>query len=306
MATGSTKVVYAALAGNLLVAAAKFAAATVSGSSAMLTEAVHSLADSANQVLLLVGTWRSRHRADATHRFGYGMEIYFWTFVVAVIVFLAGGVVGIQHGLAQLRHPEPIASPGLSLAVLAVAAVFEGVSFGFGYREYRRVVDRYPVRGNPVTVWRFIALSKDPNLYETLLEDAAALAGLAIAAAGIVGSAWFGLPWADGAASLAIGTMLIGASLVVAEATRSLIAGESVAPPLQRELARVVEGHVGPLGLSELKTLHLGPRRILVALTVEARERQQTATTERLLEELTQALRGVDSRVVDVYFRFKS
>jgi cation diffusion facilitator family transporter len=306
MADGSTKVVYAALAGNLLVAAAKFAAAAVSGSSAMLTEAVHSLADSANQMLLLVGTWRSHHEADASHRFGYGMEIYFWTFFVAVIVFLAGGIVGVQHGISQLRHPEPIASPGVTLAVLAAAALFEGASFLFGYREYKRVVARHPVRGDPVTVWRFIARSKDPNLYETLLEDAAALAGLAIAAAGIVGSAWLDLAWADGAASLLIGAMLIGVSLVVGEATRSLIAGEAVAPPLQRELAKVVDSHTGPLGLSSLKTLHLGPRRILVALTVESPARQQTATTERLLAELTQALREVDSRVVDVYFRFKS
>src|SRR5664279_1684671 len=186
MSDASTKVVYAALTGNVLVALCKFAAAFLSGSSAMLTEAIHSAADTVNQVLLLVGTWRSRARPSAKHAFGHGMEIYFWTFVVAVIVLLAGGVASIWSGAMHLASPHPIESPLISLGVLALSALFEGSSLAFAYREYKRVVCGRLYRGQPVGVWRFIKLSKDPNLYESLLEDAAALVGVAFAAIGVL------------------------------------------------------------------------------------------------------------------------
>src|ERR1700759_3197395 len=147
MADGSSKVVYAALLGNILVAASKYLAAIISGSSAMLTEAIHSTSDCANQLLLLIGVRRGKLPADSSHPFGYGMEIYFWTFVVAVLVLLAGGAYSIYQGLEQLDSPHPIRSPLLNLVVLSISAVFEGASFAVGYREYRKVAGRHRLPG---------------------------------------------------------------------------------------------------------------------------------------------------------------
>ena len=186
MADGSTKVVYAALAGNVAVAAAKFGAYAVSGSSALLTESIHSLVDSADQVLLLVGQARGKRPPDAAHPLGHGMETYFWTFIVAVMVLLAGGAASLYEGVRHIMKPEPIASPAISFGVLALAAVFEGSSLAVGFREYKRVV-----RGRNLPLWDFILLSKDPSLYASLLEDSAALIGLAIAALGVLAATVF-------------------------------------------------------------------------------------------------------------------
>ena len=302
MAEESTKVVYAALLGNVLVALCKFGAAFISGSSAMLTEAIHSTADTANQLLLLVGNNRSRRRKDASHAFGYGMEIYFWTFVVAVIVLLAGGVASIWEGVRQLASPEPIKSPLISLGVLALSALFEGASFAVGYRAYKRRVQGRSVHGRPIGLWRFIKISKDPNLYESLLEDSAALIGLGLAAAGVLASAFLGALWADGAASIAIGVLLIGSSMVIAEATRSLMAGESAVPPVLEDIRRVLQTYADRLSVSEIKTLHLGPRSILVALTIDVHSKG-LARAERDLDEVTASIRSVDERIAFIYFR---
>jgi cation diffusion facilitator family transporter len=304
MAEESTTVVYAALAGNVLVALSKFGAAFLSGSSAMLTEAIHSTADTVNQLLLLVGNNRSRRRKDVSHAFGYGMEVYFWTFVVAVIVLLAGGVASIWEGVRQLASPEPIKSPGVSLGVLALSAVFEGVSFAVGYRAYKRRVGGRHVLGRPVSMWRFIKLSKDPNLYESLLEDSAALIGIGLAATGVLGSVFFGALWADGAASIAIGVLLIGCSWIIAEATRSLMAGETVTPPVLEDIRGVLETYADRLSISEVKTLHLGPRSILVALTVETGTKT-LAKVKLDLGGVTADIRSVDERIKHVYFRFR-
>ena len=228
MADGSTRVVYVALAGNTLVAVTKFIAAVISGSSSMLTEAIHSTTDTANQLLLIVGDRRSRARADAGHDFGYGMEIYYWTFAVAIMILVAGGVLSLYTGWVRFHSPKPIARVPLSLIVLGLCAIFEGVSFMFAYREYRRVAGRHVIPGFPVGLGTFIRLSKDPNLFEPLLEDGAALVGLAIAAAGVIVT-HLGIVWADGAASMAIGALLIVVAFAILIATKGLMGGEAVA-----------------------------------------------------------------------------
>lgn len=304
MPDASIKVVYAALAGNVLVAISKLGAALLSGSSAMFTEAIHSAADTVNQVLLLVGTWRGRARADAGHAFGYGMEIYFWTFVVAVIVLLAGGVASIWQGVLHIASQEPIESPYVSLGVLALSAVFEGSSLTVAYREYKRQVCGRTYRGRPVGVWRFIKLSKDPNLYESLLEDAAALVGIFLAAIGVLASAYLHLLWADGAASVAIGLLLIADSLVIAQATRSLIAGESVVPSVLAGIRRVLKENADLPSVSEIKTLHLGPRTILVTLTIASGRLAKGADLTQCFKEMESRVRSVDERVTFVFFGF--
>jgi cation diffusion facilitator family transporter len=305
MAEESAKVVYAALAGNVLVAFAKFGAAFVSGSSAMLTEAIHSSADTANQILLLIGNKRSRARPDSSHAFGYGMEVYFWTFVVAVIVLLAGGVASIYEGVLQLASPEPIKSPGVSFGVLALSALFEGSSFAVGYRAYKRRVHGRKLKGRRIGMWRFIRLSKDPNLYETLLEDSAALIGIGLATLGVGASVYLNAPWADGAASIAIGLLLIGNSLVIAEATRSLIAGETVVSSLLDDIRRELKARSHRLTVSEIKTLHLGPRTILIALTIAMDQSGTVAELRRELRDITKRVRSLDARIAFVYLRFE-
>jgi len=214
----------------------------------MLTEAIHSTSDCINQLLLLIGVRRGRLPSDSTHRFGYGMEIYFWTFVVAVLVLLAGGAYSIYRGASELAAPHPIESPELSLAILFVSALFEGGSFRVGYKQYQKVVAAHSIPGQRITLIQFIKLSKDPSLYESLLEDGAALAGLAVAAVGVVGSAYLGIMRADGAASVLIGMILVANGIAILVATRSLVAGEAVAPPVLRDLWSAVRGIPGRAG----------------------------------------------------------
>ena len=300
MADGSNRVVYAALTGNVLVAVAKYGAAALSGSSAMLTEAIHSTSDCINQFLLLIGVRRGRLPSDPTHRFGYGMEIYFWTFVVAVLVLLAGGAYSIYRGVSELAVPHPIDSPELSLAVLFLSAIFEGGSFRVGYKQYKKVVAAHAVPGQTVTLIQFIKLSKDPSLYESLLEDGAALAGIAIAAVGIVCSAYLGILSADGAASVVIGMILVGNGIAILVATRSLVAGEAVAPPVLRDLWSAVRGHPWSDRVSDLATLHLGPICILVAVTLLP----GSGNDEEIGHEVERLLKATDPRIIEVLFRF--
>jgi cation diffusion facilitator family transporter len=298
MAGGSTRVVFIALAGNAAIALAKFVAAGVSGSTAMFTEAIHSLIDTGDQVLLIIGRKRSEKVADATHPLGYGMEAYFWSFVVALMVFLLGGVLSGYQGVRHILRPEPIASPGLSLGVLAVAAVFEATSFRAGYREYRRIV-----RGRPIRLWAFIKGSKDPSLVSVLLEDSAALIGIGVAAIGVIAAGFFGIAWADGAASLVIALLLTCVAFVLANETRSLIAGEAVAPIVMERLKESLSRMDCITALEEIATLHLGPSAILVALTLSFRRDSTTEMLSNAIREITHELQQADERISHVYIR---
>jgi cation diffusion facilitator family transporter len=298
MSDGSKRVVYVALAGNLAIALAKLGGYAVSRSSAMLTEAIHSFVDSVDQVLLLVGQARAATKRDATHPLGYGMETYFWSFIVAVMVALAGGVVAIYTGVHRVMAPDAVTSATVNLIVLGIAAVFDGGSFVVGFREYKRVV-----RGRGTPLWTFIKASKDPSLYATLLEDFSALIGIALAAIGVVASAIFGVHWADGAASIAIGVLLVLVSIVLANETRSLIAGEAVAPPIMAELQRALAGDPRIVKLYELATLHLGPRVIMVALTVAFPANMKVIELREAVRDITRRLKAVDERIEYVFVR---
>ncbi len=290
--------VYAALGGNVAIAAAKLGAYALSGSSAMLTEAVHSLVDSVDQVLLLIGQARGRRAPDTGHPLGHGMESYFWSFVVAVMVLLLGGVASLYQGVHRLFAPAEVVSPGLSFAVLGLAAVFEGSSLAVGFREYKRLV-----RGRKVKLWTFIRVSKDPSLYATLLEDSAALIGIAVAALGVLGTGVLHLDWADGAASLGIGVLLTLVAGILANETRSLIAGEAVAPRVAAEILGVLKADTRIHSVVDIATLHLGPRTILVALTLVFTRNLGSRSVSRTILDLTDALRRLDARIAYVYVR---
>ena len=290
---GSRRVVLAALAGNLAIAVTKFAAYGLTRSSAMLTEGVHSLVDTADQLLLLVGQSRAARPANARHPFGYGMETYFWSFIVALMIFLVGGVAAIWQGTEKILHPTPITWPLVSLGVLVASALFEGLSFRTAYREFRAIV-----RGRDVRLATFLRASKDPNVFATLLEDGAALIGLAIAAAGIAAAAFAHITWADGAASILIGLLLVTIALFLANETRSLIAGEAAAPPIQAAVRQALKRSALAKEVLRMRTLHLGPQTILVALCLKPGSRRATAD----LEGLTGCVRAADPRISEVLF----
>jgi cation diffusion facilitator family transporter len=293
---GSRKVVLAALSGNLAIAVTKFVAYAFTRSSAMLTEGLHSLVDTADQLLLLTGQARAGRAPDARHPFGYGMETYFWSFIVALMIFLAGGVFAVWEGVGKVLHPGPINRPLVSFAVLGASAVFEGLSFRTAYREFRDIV-----RGREIRLLAFLRGSKDPNVFATLLEDGGALIGLAIAAVGIALSSFGHLLWADGSASVLIGLLLIAIALFLANETRSLIAGEAAAAPIQAAV-RAALRDAGAGEITRVRTLHLGPRTILVSIGCRLAPRGSLEAAEREVERLIACVRGADPRIAEVLF----
>jgi cation diffusion facilitator family transporter len=211
--SGSHKVVYVALAGNLMIAIAKFVAAGISGSSAMLSEGVHSLVDTVNELLLLYGLHRAQVPADRTHPFGHGRELYFWSFIVALLVLAMGAGVSIYEGVMRIRQPEPISHPLLNYGVLALSLLFDGSSWLVALREFRLHKGQ---RG----YFEAFRRSKDPTTFTVLLEDSAALLGLMVALAGLIGAQLFALPVLDGVASIGIACVLaVSATLLARELT---------------------------------------------------------------------------------------
>lgn len=296
---GARKVVLAAMAGNLAIAITKFAAFGFTGSTAIFTEGIHSVVDTGDQILLLIGQRRAARPPNDAHPFGYGMETYFWSFIVALMIFLAGGAAAIWQGGEKMLHPSPVSRPLISFSVLAASALFEGLSFRTAYREYRHIV-----RGRDIRLLAFLRNSKDPTVFATLLEDGAALTGLAIAALGVAGSSLLGWAWADGLASVLIGVLLVLVAAFLANETRSLIAGESAAPIIETQLRQAL-GRAAHLGeLVRLRTLHLGPQTILVTVCWRFIGEPSLREVEAGLAEIRVDLRAADPRVCDVLFEF--
>lgn len=258
MASGK-KSIYAAIVGNFLIAVTKFVAAAVSGSSAMLSEAVHSIVDTGNGGLLLLGIRRSSRPPDATHPYGYGKEVYFWTLVVAMLIFAGGGGVSIYEGLQHLRHPEELGDPTLSYVVLGLAVVFEGFAWTVAFREFGRL------KGS-LGWWEAIRREKDPTAFAVLLEDSAALAGLLIAAAGLWLGHRFEQPLFDGAASLCIGLVLVTVASVLAWEARGLLVGESAHPGTVDRIRALARDDGDVTGVKRALTMHVGPEQVILNL----------------------------------------
>ena len=252
----------AALVANATVAVAKLFAFLVTGSAAMLAECIHSVADSSNQGLLLYGSRAARHPADASHPFGRGKEVYFWSFLVAVMLFFGGGVWAFVHGWEAIGHAEPLGSLTPSFIVLGVALVLESVSFGIALREFNRH------RGT-ASVWRGIKDSKDSSLIVILLEDTAAMLGLIFALAGTT------MAWAtgdsrwDGAASVLIGVMLAVVAVLLAAEIKALLVGEAAGRQERALIRAVLLGMDEVTGVGRLLTMHLGPDDLLVNVEVD-------------------------------------
>ena len=262
MAASSKKVIYAALIGNSLIAITKFGAAAVTRSSAMLSEAIHSLVDTGNQVLLLYGLNRSKKPADKDFPFGYGKELYFWSFVVAILIFAMGAGISIYEGIRHLMHPQPIGSPHINYIVLGLAMVFEGAAWLFAMRAFK-------THKGHRSYLRAVREGKDPSMFVVLFEDSAAMLGLVIAFLGIYLTDVTGVLYFDGAASIVIGLILAATAAWLAYETKSLLIGESANPEVVKCIHDIAAGYPRIVHVNEVLTMHMGPEYILVNLSVD-------------------------------------
>lgn len=254
--------IFASIAANIAIAILKFTAATITGSSAMASEGVHSLVDSADGALLLIGRWRSRRPADESHPFGYGHELYFWSLLVAVLFFVLGGGISIYHGVLTLLSPQPLEDPTWNYLVLAGATLFDGTSFIIAYRGFRRSAHG---RG----FWAHLRGSKDPSQFAVVLEDGADLIGIAFAFLGVYLGHALGMPRLDGLASIAIGLVLTGVATILMRQTKGLLLGESASEDVRRRVHEIINADDEVLASDRLLTMQLGPQDILLTTSVQ-------------------------------------
>ena len=298
-AGGSKMVIYAALAGNGAIAITKFGAAMYTGSSAMLSEAIHSLVDTGNQGLLLYGMKRSQRPADERHPFGYGPEIYFWAFVVAVLIFGLGAGISFYEGVQKVLHPHPISSPFVNYAVLGMAILFESGAWYIAYREFNKT------RGKRGLI-EAARHSKDPGLFTVLFEDTAALIGLFIALIGIFLSQALDMPWLDGAASIGIGIVLAGIAAVLAYECKGLLIGEAADPEVGQDVRSIVRQKSSIRAINELRTMHFGPDDILLALSVDFIDDIPAGRVEATIYELEKEIKAARPEVKRLFIEVQN
>jgi cation diffusion facilitator family transporter len=287
---------FAALAANLGIAIAKFVAAGISGSSAMLTEGFHSVVDSLNQLLLLYGQKRSQREPDERHPLGYGRELYFWSFVVAILIFATGAGLSIYEGIRHIREPEPIGSPWINYAVLAIALLLEGASWFIAVREFGKAKGDYGW-------WEAIRRSKDPPSFVVLFEDSAAMLGLLVAGGGITMSVLTGDPRWDGVASVVIGIALALVALVLARESKGLLIGEAADPLLEEAVRATIDRRAEVTGVNEITTIHIGPRNIFVGLAVDFEDRVPVGRVEKMIAEAETELRARWPSIRAIYIK---
>jgi cation diffusion facilitator family transporter len=294
MAGSSKKAIYAALVGNSLIAITKFAAAVYTGSAAMMSEGIHSLVDTGNQVLLLWGIKQSAKPASAEFPFGHGKEIYFWSFVVAMLIFALGGTVSIYKGWQHLAHPTEISNFAINYAVLGFALIFEGVALWVAFKEFNRS------RGEQ-GIYDAVTKGKDPTLFVVVFEDSAALLGLLIALAGIAVYQLTGNSVFDAIASIAIGVVLVLTAVALAVESKSLLIGESAEPMIVAAIRKLLIGDERILTVNEVATLHMGPEFIVATISVDFVDSLTAEHVEAAVTELTRFVKSVDSRIQRVF-----
>jgi cation diffusion facilitator family transporter len=294
VASGSKKVIYAALFGNALIAVTKFIAAFITRSSAMFSEGIHSVVDTGNQVLLLWGLRRSKKPPDERFPFGHGKEIYFWSFVVAILIFAVGAGISVYEGVKHVLHPRPVESPYVNYIVLAIAMVFEGGAWLFAWKEFRKVKGGY---GYIQAVQR----GKDPSMFVVLFEDTAAMLGLVVAFLGILLGQLTGNPHFDGAASVVIGLILGATAIWLAYETHGLLIGEGANPEVVGRI-REITGRYGSIThVNEIATMHMGPEYILVNLSVDFASETSSDDVESVVRQLDRELKAALPRVKRVF-----
>ena len=294
MATGSKKVIYAALIGNGLIAITKFIAASITGSSAMLSEGIHSLVDTGNQVLLLNGLKRAQKPPDKDFPFGYGKEIYFWSFIVAILIFALGAGISIYEGILHILHPKPMTTPYINYIVIGFALVFEGFAWYFAFKEFVKSKGK----------WSYITAvqrAKDPSIFVVLFEDSAALIGLVVAFLGIFLGQITGIVYFDGAASIVIGLILAGTAMWLAYETKGLLIGESANESVVQGIRQHALELDNVLHVNEVLTLHMGPDFIVVNISLEFMDEATADDIELTIEKLDKEIKENFSQVKRVF-----
>ena len=281
----SNKAILAAMAGNAAIAVTKFGAAAVTGSASMASEGVHALVDTINQVLLLYGKKRARQRPDKLHPFGYGRELYFWTFVVAVMVFALGALVSIYQGVTHILEPEHLQKPLVNYVVLGFSLLFEGLSWRVGFRQFHAGLR--PGQD----AWRAFWTNKDLSLIAVLIEDSAAIVGLVIAAVGLALSQWLEMPALDGVASLLIGLLLAFAAYALGTRSRDLLVGEAADPQMVDALLSIAAEDPAIVHANGVLTTYLGPEQLSLALSAEFRDDLTTPDIEQAIVRIEDRLR---------------
>ena len=289
-------VLYGALAANIGIGIAKFVAASITGSSAMLSEGFHSCVDSFNQVLLLYGKHRAKRPADADHPFGYGRELYFWAFVVALLIFAVGAGVSIYEGIHHIRHPEPLKNPLVNYIVLAVSVALEGSSWFLALREFRH-------GKGELGWWKAVRESKDPAGFIVLFEDSAALIGLLIATFGVWASHALNRPDLDGYSSIAIGLVLALVAVLLARESKGLLIGERAEPAVIAEVYRLVDGHPAIASVNHVRTIHTAPDSVFVAISADFNDQVTMGEGERLIKEIESQLKAALPVLSSIYIR---
>ena len=297
--SGTNGAVWAALAGNVLVSATKFAAAAVTGSAAMLSEAVHSLVDTVNELLLLYGIARSARPPDRVHPVGYGRELYFWSFVVALLIFALGSGVAVYEGVDRLTHPVALEHPAVVFIVLAVSLAFELVSLVVGMRAFRAA------KGE-LGWWQAFRRSKDPPAFIVVFEDSAAILGLAAAAAGTAAAVLTGDSRWDGAASLLIAVILAGVAGLVARESKGLLIGERADPALSEAIMHTASGIAGVCRANSIVTVQLAPHNVIATLSLDFFDHLRAPDIERAVVELEARIRSDHPEVSALFVKPQS
>ena len=295
-ASGSHKVVYVALGGNLMIAIAKFVAAGISGSSAMLSEGVHSLVDTVNELLLLYGLRRAALPPDRTHPFGHGRELYFWSFIVALLVLAMGAGVSFYEGVMHIRQPEPVARPLINYLVLAVSFVFEGTSWCVALREFR-------ARKGRLGYFEAFRLSKDPATFTVLLEDSAALLGLLVALVGLIGAQLFDLPVLDGVASIGIAGVLAMSAMLLARETKGLLIGEPAHPAVSNAILAIAAADEGVRCANGVLTVQMGPNQVVATLSAEFEDALTTPQIEACINRIEKQAKIAHPEIVSLFIK---
>ena len=285
MASSSKKVIYAALIGNALIAVTKFAASVLTGSSAMLAEGIHSLVDTGNQGLLLYGLHKAKKPPDETFPFGHGKEVYFWSFVVAILIFALGSGISLYEGVLHILHPEPVENPMINYVVLGLALIFEGGAWFFAFKEFSAAKGK----------WSYIQAvqrGKDPTIFMVLFEDSAAVLGLIVAFFGIWLGQLTGIVYLDGVATLIIGLILGGTAVWLAYETKGLLIGESANREVVQSIRKLASQLSGVTHVNEVLTMHMGPEFILVNISVDFQDGISSENVEACVAQLDRTIKA--------------
>lgn len=284
----------AALIGNALIATTKMIASAITGSAAMLSEAVHSIVDTSNQILVLWGLNRSSRPADEKHPFGYGMELYFWTFVVAILIFAIGAGVSFYAGISKIKNPHELTDLHINYFVLGFALLFEGCAWTVAFREFRK-------RKGNMGYFKAFKSSKDPAVFTVLFEDSAAILGLAAAFVGLLLAQYTGNPIYDAAASIAISIILGCTATLLAYETKGLLIGESASNEVVSGIRKLLLMESNILTINEILTMHLGPEDVLLNISLDFHDNITAGSVERTISRLEKQIKANYPEVARIF-----